>query len=146
MENTMADGSFTQEISHFSRGSSTPRAHASEQQSLSTGKGNGVSKAASLREPINELALKAASDKKHALDSLEKVADGIDEAILVLNQALERSPTKAVVRKDEQLNRFVIKIADEVSGEVIREIPSEAVLKFARNLEEMKGLLFDKSL
>ena len=77
---------------------------------------------------------------------MEKIADGIDEAILVLNQALERSPTKAMVRKDEQLNRFIIEIADEVSGELIREIPSEAVLKFARNLEEMKGLLFDKSL
>ena len=107
---------------------------------------NGISKATSLRDPINEVAKKVATDKKHALDSLEKVADRIDEAILVLNQALERSPTKAVVRKDEELNRFVIRIADEVSGEVVREIPSEAVLKFARNLEEMKGLLFDKSL
>ena len=142
----MADVSVTQDISHSRHESQTPRIHSSAQKSLSTGDGNAVSKAASVRESINDVALKAASDKKHALDSLEKVADGIDEAILVLNQALERSPTKAVVHKDEQLNRFVIKIADEVSGEVIREIPSEAVLKFARNLEEMKGLLFDKSL
>ena len=142
----MADVSFTEGISHSRGESPTPRAHSSEQKSLSTDHGNGVSQAASLREPISEVALKAASDKKHALNSLEEVADGIDEAILVLNQALERSPTKAVVRKDGQLNRFIIKIADEVSGEVVREIPSEAVLKFARNLEEMKGLLFDKSL
>jgi len=39
-----------------------------------------------------------------------------------------------------------VRIADERSGEVIREIPSEAVLKFARNLQEIKGLLFDKAL
>jgi uncharacterized FlaG/YvyC family protein len=38
-----------------------------------------------------------------------------------------------------------VKIADEQSGEIIREIPSEAVLKFARNLREIKGLLFDKT-
>ena len=120
--------------------------HSQEQKSSSTSDSNTINKATSLRQPINEVAQRAASDKKLAIDSLENVADSIDEAILVLNQALERSPTKAVVRKDEQLNRFVIQIADKASGEVIREIPSDAVLKFARNLEEMKGLLFDKSL
>ena len=138
--------SFTQNPQHSGLESQALKGESSRRNSLSTNDGNDISKATSLKEPINEVAQKATSDKKLALDSLEKVADGIDEAILVLNQALERSPTKAMVRKDEQLNRFIIEIADEVSGELIREIPSEAVLKFARNLEEMKGLLFDKSL
>ena len=39
-----------------------------------------------------------------------------------------------------------MRIADEVSGEVVREIPSEAILKFSRNLQELKGLIFDESL
>ncbi|MDA9919883.1 flagellar protein FlaG [bacterium] len=142
----MTNVSYTQDPPHSGPESQSLKVHTKEQKSLSTNNANDLSKATSLRDPINEVAKKAATDKKYALDSLEKVADRIDEAILVLNQALERSPTKAVVRKDEELNRFVIRIADEVSGEVVREIPSEAVLKFARNLEEMKGLLFDKSL
>jgi flagellar protein FlaG len=146
MENTMTNVSFTQNPQHSGLESQALKGESWQRNSLSTNDGNDISKATSLKEPINEVAQKATSDKKLALDSLEKVADGIDEAILVLNQALERSPTKAMVRKDEQLNRFIIEIADEVSGELIREIPSEAVLKFARNLEEMKGLLFDKSL
>ena len=76
--------------------------------------------------------------------SIEDVAQDIKEAIDTLNDTLSRSPTKAIISRDDQLNRFIVKIADEKSGEVIREIPSEAVLKFARNLQEIKGLLFDK--
>ncbi|MDB2557977.1 flagellar protein FlaG [Luminiphilus sp.] len=143
----MTNVSVTQDLRNSGLDSHALKGQSSQQHSLSTNDGNAISKATtSLKEPINEVAQKATSDKKLALDSLEKIADGIDEAILVLNQALERSPTKAMVRRDEQLNRFIIKIADEASGEVVREIPSEAVLKFARNLEEMKGLLFDESL
>jgi flagellar protein FlaG len=146
MEDIMTNVSFTQDPVHSGPEGQVLKVHSQEQKSSSTSDSNTINKATSLRQPINEVAQRAASDKKLAIDSLENVADSIDEAILVLNQALERSPTKAVVRKDEQLNRFVIQIADKASGEVIREIPSDAVLKFARNLEEMKGLLFDKSI
>ena len=99
-----------------------------------------------VKKSPGDAAVEFTSDKKLAVDSLEAVADSIEEAVYVLNQALEKSPTQAVIQRDEELNRFIIRIADKVSGEVIREIPSEAVLKFARNLEEMKGLLFDKTL
>lgn len=64
----------------------------------------------------------------------------------MLNDALKKTPTKAIITRDEQLNRFVVKIADASSGEVVREIPSEALLNFARNLQELKGLIFDASL
>jgi len=112
----------------------------------STGNVTVASSSPSIRESVNEAALAAAADKKHALDSLESLSESIEEAIALLNRTLDKSPTKALIHKDEKLNRFVIRIADKSSGEIIREIPSEAVLKFARNLEEIKGLLFDKTL
>ena len=68
---------------------------------------------------------------------------------MTVHEVLElvaKAPTKAIISRDDQLNRFIVKIADERSGEVIREIPSEAVLKFTRYLREIKGLLFDKLL
>ena len=99
-----------------------------------------------LRESITNLAAKADNDKARTLHSISSVAEDIEEAIDTLNTALAQSPTKAIISRDEQLNRYIVKIADERSGEVIREIPSEAVLKFARNLQEIKGLLFDKAL
>ena len=100
----------------------------------------------SLREPIRSIAEKTESEKAHTLSSIENVVDDIEEAIETLNNALAQAPTKAIISHDEELNRFIVKIADESSGEVIREIPNEAVIKFARNLQEIKGLLFDKAL
>ena len=105
-----------------------------------------VKAAASLKESIRSVAEKADSDRAHTLQSITNVADDIEEAIDTLNDALAKAPTKAIISHDDQLNRYIVKIADERSGEVIREVPSEAVLKFARNLQEIKGLLFDKAL
>ena len=99
-----------------------------------------------LRESITSVAEQAQQGKVNTLESISGVADDIREAIDTLNDALAKAPTKAIISRDDQLNRFIVKIADERSGEVIREIPSEAVLKFARNLREIKGLLFDKLL
>ena len=104
-----------------------------------------VAVSTSLGEPITSVAREARADKVNSVASIEDVAQDIKEAIDTLNDTLARSPTKAIIFRDDQLNRFIVKIADEKSGEVIREIPSEAVLKFARNLQEIKGLLFDKS-
>lgn len=105
-----------------------------------------IKAAASLKESIRSVAEKADSDRAHTLQSITNVADDIEEAIDTLNDALAKAPTKAIISHDDQLNRYIVKIADERSGEVIREVPSEAVLKFARNLQEIKGLLFDKAL
>ena len=105
-----------------------------------------IKAAASLKESIRSVAEKADSDRAHTLRSITNVADDIEEAIETLNDALAKAPTKAIISHDDQLNRYIVKIADERSGEVIREVPSEAVLKFARNLQEIKGLLFDKAL
>lgn len=99
-----------------------------------------------LREPIQSLADRAKSDRQNSLESIEGVAEDIEDAIETLNATLEKAPTRAIISRDEELNRFIVKIADERSGEIVREIPSEAVLRFARNLQEIKGLLFDKAL
>lgn len=95
---------------------------------------------------ITEVAKEAATNKSDSLQSLDRTADELREAISALNAALEKSPTKALITRDEQLNRYIVRIADKASGEVVREIPSEALLKFARNLQELKGLIFDASL
>ena len=84
-------------------------------------------------------------NKRDVLETITQVADDIREAIETLNKTLDLGKTKAMISHDADLNRYIVKIADEQSGEIIREIPSEAVLKFARNLREIKGLLFDKT-
>ena len=93
---------------------------------------------------VNEIAARAELGQEKSLEVLQDVASEIRDAIKILNESLAKAPTKAVIYRDEQLNRFIVKIADKKSGEIVKEIPPEALLKFARNLQELKGILFDK--
>jgi len=93
-----------------------------------------------------EVAAEAAEGKVKSINTLASVAESIEEAVEVLNEALSRKHTSAQIRRDDQLNRFLVTIKDKESGEVVREVPPEALLKFARNLEELKGILFDETL
>lgn len=95
---------------------------------------------------IAEVAAEVEKGKDKSLSTLASISQSMDEAVEVLNDALRRKHTSAQIRRDEQLNRFLITIKDKESGEVVREIPAEALLKFARNLEELKGILFDETL
>ena len=95
---------------------------------------------------ITEVANAVASEKRDSLDSLNEAAAELRDAINTLNSAIEKTPTKAIITRYEELNRFIVRIADQASGEIVKEIPSEALLKFARNLQELKGLIFDASL
>ena len=95
---------------------------------------------------VADVAAEAAEGKVKSLSTLASVTESIDDAVEVLNEALSRKHTSAQIRKDEELNRFLVTIKDKESGEIVREVPPEALLKFARNLEELKGILFDETL
>ena len=91
------------------------------------------------------VAAEAKEEKVKSLNALQSVSQAIDDAVEVLNQALSLKNTAAVIRRDEQLNRYLVTIKDKESGEIVREIPDEALLKFARNLQELRGILFDET-
>lgn len=44
----------------------------------------------------------------------------------------------------ESSGRMIVTVADEETGEIIREIPSGEFLNLSANLEEMFGILFDR--
>ena len=98
------------------------------------------------RISVSEVAADAAEGKLKSLSTLASVTESIHDAVEVLNETLSRKNTSAQIRRDEELNRYLVTIKDRDSGEVVREVPPEALLKFARNLEELKGILFDETL
>lgn len=106
-------------------------------------------KAAEVNEPsalsAAEVAAHVEKGRVDSLSSLEDVAEAIDEAVEVLNQALSLKSTSAIIQRDEELNRYLVTIKDKESGEIVRQIPDEALIKFARNLQELRGLLFDET-
>ena len=90
-----------------------------------------------------ELAHSVNQEHTRSVQIIEDVGDTMRAAVETLNEVLRKTPFKALITKDDQLNRFIVKITDSTSGQIIREIPNDAMLKFARNLEAMKGILFD---
>ena len=72
----------------------------------------------------------------------ENYAD-FKQAVVEINRALEKIPTTLAFQVDESSNRFVVNVADISTGELIRQIPGDAVLRIARQLESLKGIIFD---
>ena len=60
-------------------------------------------------------------------------------SIKAFAQSIQRNLDFAL---DDSTGRVVVKVTDGVSGEVIRQIPSEDALRLAESLDEVRSLLF----
>ena len=70
---------------------------------------------------------------------MEMVRNDLDQALQSLNNT-----TNLNFSVDEISNRFVVRVTEPDSGNIIFEVPSEAILRVAKNIEVMKGIIFDK--
>lgn len=74
---------------------------------------------------------------------LEKIDRKIDESVQHLNSMLKDNSTALNMSMDRVLGAPVVTVRDLESGEVIRQIPNEVVVKLAHSLEAFKGWLHD---
>jgi len=77
----------------------------------------------------------------------------IEAAALKLAEILQTNERQLSFSVDEDSNKQVVKVTDVVTGEVIRQIPSEEVLKLSERLQDLQldeatvvGLLFNKQV
>ncbi|MDP1652716.1 MAG: flagellar protein FlaG [Rhodocyclaceae bacterium] len=72
----------------------------------------------------------------------EPTPQQIQQAVQSINQALQTSNSNLEFRIDAGTKRLVVKVVDTDTGELIRQIPSEAMLGIAASIGEFqKGLL-----
>jgi flagellar protein FlaG len=74
-----------------------------------------------------------------------KLQENLREAVEQLNKQLASSGRSLGFSFDDVLNAPVVTVTSTATGEVIRQIPSEAVLRVAHTLDGLKGLLHDES-
>ena len=67
----------------------------------------------------------------------------LEEAIKALSEKLEARQSGLSFRVDERLGRSIVMVTSKQTGEIIRQIPGEAVLRVANSIESLKGVLFD---
>jgi flagellar protein FlaG len=68
----------------------------------------------------------------------------IQEAVNMLNQQISSTNRGLGFHVDQAIQAPVVTVRSTDTGEVIRQIPNEAILNVAHNIDHMKGLLFNK--
>ncbi len=76
----------------------------------------------------------------------KEMRENIQEAIDRLNQQLKANGRDLSFQMDEEINRPIIIVRNIETGEVVRQIPSEEIIRMAHSIEEGKGLLFNETL
>lgn len=89
--------------------------------------------------PVNNTGLENVT-KKTGKASEHMIKAAVSEA----NNNLRISNRRCQFTYEKDINRVSVKLIDEDTGEVIREIPSEETLDMLRRLKEMTGLLVDE--
>ena len=68
----------------------------------------------------------------------------IEEAVERLNEQMRREGRALAFSVDQKSSQTVITVKNSQTGEVVRQIPDETLLKVAHSIEDMKGMLYDE--
>jgi len=71
-----------------------------------------------------------------------EVRQNLQEAVKMLNQQMSSTKRGLGFQVDEAVGGPVVTVRSAESGEVVRQIPNEVVVRIAHNIEKYKGLLF----
>ena len=100
---------------------------------------------ATVAQTVTPVEKPPAAKPEPLVDPAEMRAN-LEAAIEKLNQQVERNGRGLNFAIDEKLNRPVITVRSTATGEIVRTIPNEVVIKVAHNIEDIKGLLMDHKL
>jgi flagellar protein FlaG len=76
--------------------------------------------------------------------SQEQVKQNLEVAITRLNEQMRDGGRNVNFSMDQELGRFVVRVTKQDTGEVIRQIPNEAVLKAGHTVEALRGMLHNQ--
>ena len=91
-------------------------------------------------QPVKDAA-KAAGTDKSAISPKER--DGL---LKQLNKTLEAFDTHVSLSLDEKSHQTIIKVIDNNSGKVVRQIPSEQLMRISERITELLGVIYDEKM
>lgn len=100
--------------------------------------GKGERKAESVNEPV---PVSTAGIDPNVLR--KQMQENIKVTVERLNEQMRESSRGLNFSVDEQSNQTIITVKNASTGEVIRQIPDEHLLKAAHSIEALRGLLHD---
>jgi flagellar protein FlaG len=92
-------------------------------------------------QPVKAPAEPAPVSKTESDFEAERMKKNIHDTVAQLNNMMMTGGRSLRFVMDEQLGRPIIYVENTVTGEIIRQIPDETVLRVAHGLDSFKGLL-----
>ena len=72
----------------------------------------------------------------------EKMVSQYEQVVDQLNRQMQANNRNLGFGIDRKINTYVITVTDKRSGDVVRQIPAEAVVRVAHAIEDLKGVLY----
>ncbi|NDF44620.1 MAG: flagellar protein FlaG [Betaproteobacteria bacterium] len=96
-------------------------------------------------EPVSEPAVTMPPAKPVLNFDPDKERQELQEAISKLNEMLQDSSRTVSFSMDVKLGHPIVFVKNLSTGEVVRQIPNEVVVRMAHAIEDFKGMLHNKS-
>lgn len=116
-----------------------PAAGGSVQRTAST------ARTASVPDPVSKTpAARAAADAKDGEVKLS--AKQVQQSLEEINNVMAGLSISVQFKIDPDYKELIVKVVDQDTGKLIRQIPTEDVVKMSKAMDNLKGLLFAQSV
>ena len=76
----------------------------------------------------------------------EKMQSDLNNAVSLLNEQMTKLGRNLGFSVDHQIGMSIVTVNDRNTGAMIRQMPNEAVIRVAQNIESLKGVIYSKSV
>jgi flagellar protein FlaG len=83
---------------------------------------------------------------KEPIFDAKEMQKRLEQAIAKLNDQMQQSQRRLGFSVDEATDRIVVRVMNKETGELVRELTPEAVVRMADAVGPIKGGLFDEQL
>lgn len=98
-----------------------------------------------LSDPVFKTpAAQTAADAKDDEDKLS--AKQVQQSLQEINKVMMGLSISVQFKIDPNFKELIVRVVDEDSGKLIRQIPTEEVVKMSKAMDNLKGLLFAQSV
>ena len=98
----------------------------------------------SFHKNIENIKVSKPEEKDNSLGNKEYSEEEVKTAVEKINKVLEGDGTHLQYEKHDFFNQMIVKVVDNDTNQVIKEIPSRKILDMVAKMCEMAGVLVDK--
>ena len=120
--------------------------HRQEINSLTAGSA-GVQRAAPAPTKIDQTAVAVARQTGDAKAEIDKPSNSqLKHSLEDINKALASFSISVQFQVDPDYKDLIVRIVDQDSGKLIRQMPTEDVVRMSKAMDNLKGLLFSQAV